>query len=266
MRVLIPTPSTIELPSSHFPPSEPGLVGTPISSMLPPAPPEGESPGEEPGPAVSAEPTSDAFDEQPAQEEEQQPDPPAGPAPVRSDVRELERAAAEARTSRGTLWAWVAAFVLLVGVAFLADRTREPEAGRARVEAIGAAPSPVAQPVEPATPPQAPAVVPAPAAAEPAAESPRAGLAMAEEGGFKIFDRILDDSAKVGPEQALVVVEAGPADDGAQLTIDGKVVGPLPAKAALSEGIHELAITRGDTVTYRFLSPRGGQSWVLREP
>ena len=39
-----------------------------------------------------------------------------------------------------------------------------------------------------------------------------------------------------------------------------------PRKVPLSEGIHELAIRRGDAVSYRFVSVRPGKTWVLREP
>jgi hypothetical protein len=62
------------------------------------------------------------------------------------------------------------------------------------------------------------------------------------------------------------VVEAAAQGALALLSVDGKSVGPLPAKTALSEGMHELAISRGDSVTYRFLAPRRGGTWVLREP
>jgi hypothetical protein len=30
--------------------------------------------------------------------------------------------------------------------------------------------------------------------------------------------------------------------------------------------MHELAIARGDSVTYRFVSARRGRTWILREP
>jgi hypothetical protein len=48
--------------------------------------------------------------------------------------------------------------------------------------------------------------------------------------------------------------------------VDQQKVGALPAKVPLSEGIHELALQRGDAVSYRFLSVRPGKTWVLREP
>jgi CheY-like chemotaxis protein len=186
-----------------------------------------------------------------------------------SDPRELDAGAAEARSSRGTLWAWTAAFVGLVAVGFVLDRARTPELAAPRVEAIGAAragvePEPLpAQPsaaeVTPAAPSEAPPALPA---LEPHAQPLLSGA----EGGFEISDRIVDHGVEVAPEQALLVVEAKPGGEGAQLSLDGKPLGALPVKLGVSEGIHELAITRGDSVMYRFLAPRRGSTWLLREP
>jgi CheY-like chemotaxis protein len=209
--------------------------------------------------------------------------PPAEALPPRrsaSDARELERGAAEARSSRGTLWAWTAAFVALVAIGFLLDRARTPELAAPRVEAIGGAPARMkpkpaplapeapavedeaarAAPVEPsgAPLPSAPAPAPALATAQP--------LVSGAEGGFEISERILDPSVNVAPDQALLVVEAKPGTEGSQLSLDGKALGALPVKLGVSEGIHELAITRGDSVVYRFLAPRRGATWLLREP
>jgi CheY-like chemotaxis protein len=197
------------------------------------------------------------------------------PAPrPRSDPRELDRAAADARSSRGTLWAWTAAFVALVAIGFLADRARNAPKSQNKLEAIGAAPAtelhrpnppaPRAAP-EPAAPP-APAQGAESALAGAQARSARPAAVSAEEGGFQIYDHVLDEGVKVGPEQALLLVQGAAQGDGATLAIDGKPVGTLPAKAALSEGMHELAISRGDSVSYRFLAPRRGATWVLREP
>ena len=52
----------------------------------------------------------------------------------------------------------------------------------------------------------------------------------------------------------------------AQLTVDAQRIGVLPAKVALAEGVHELVISRGDRLSYRYVSVRAGKSWVLREP
>jgi hypothetical protein len=200
---------------------------------------------------------------------------------VPSDARELERSAAEARSSRGTLWAWTGAFVALVAVGFLLDRARTPPLTMPRVEAIGASPeravrSPAPAPGEltQAQPVQAQASVPQPEspATEPAAPegsaqpAARAQLVSGAEAGFEISEGIADRSVQVAPDQALLMVEARPGADGSQLSLDGRALGPLPVKLGVSEGIHELAITRGDTVMYRFLAPRRGSTWLLREP
>jgi CheY-like chemotaxis protein len=198
-----------------------------------------------------------------------------------SDARELDRGAAEARSSRGTLWAWTAAFVALVAIGFLLDRARTPELAAPRVEAIGGAPQRAKPQPAPLAPEAAaiqaaaaraasaePAEAPLPSALE--QEAPPAPLARplvsGAEGGFEVSERILDPSVNVAPDQALLVVEAKPGADGSQLSLDGKALGALPVKLGVSEGIHELAIMRGDSVVYRFLAPRRGSTWLLREP
>jgi CheY-like chemotaxis protein len=193
--------------------------------------------------------------------------PPGARSP--SDARELDPGAAEARSSRGTLWAWTAAFVALVALGFLLDRARTPELVAPRVEAIGTA----HERVQPAA--SAPAETAGAALAEPAEPAPPSAGALAAptqplvsgaQAGFEIVDRIVDRGVDVAPDQALLVVDAKPDVDGAQLALDGRALGALPAKLGVSEGIHELAITRGDSVVYRFLSPRRGTTWLLREP
>lgn len=187
----------------------------------------------------------------------------------RSDARELDRAAADARTSRGTLWAWTAAFVAFVAIGFLADRARNaPKAPK--LEALGGAPqepAPTARVVVPpataAEAPPAPASAPLPTVAP---RAPQRAAVSAEEGGFQIFERVLDEGVRVAPDQALLLVQTAAEGDGATLSVDGKTIGPLPAKMALSEGMHELAISRGDSVKYRFMAPRRGATWLLREP
>jgi CheY-like chemotaxis protein len=239
------------------------------SSMLPPPPPP--EPELEPGPSVASAP---GFDAEAAAVTEE-----AATQPVResrtTDLRELERAAAEARSSRGTLWAWTAGFVALVAVGFLFDRAREVQQ-EPRLEAIGVAPEPAPE-AKPAKPPAAPASesqVAAPAPASPGAAPAEAaplparatGLVSAEEGGFQIFDHILDEGVVVAPNEALLVVPSVGRGAASTLSIDGKTFGPLPAKTALSEGMHELAIARGDSVTYRFVATRAGRTWLLRQP
>lgn len=242
------------------------LSPTAISSILPPPPP---APGE-------LEPVSEpaAFAAEAAPVGEDRASEPS-PSTRNSEARELDRAVAEARSSRGTMWAWTAGFVALVAIAFLADRAREAQKAP-RLEAIGVAPEQLAQakPATPAGPPAAASqavVAAAPAAlerpSEPAAPPAlKPGLVSAEEGGFQIFDHILDEGVAVAPSEALLVVQGNARGAASTLSIDGKAVGSLPAKTALSEGMHELAIARGDSVTYRFVATRRGRTWLLREP
>jgi CheY-like chemotaxis protein len=255
------------------------------SSLLPPLPEPNM--GLEPGPVLSEPAAAVAPESMPAAASGQADEPAAAlPAsavdtmPIvpstrpKSDARELDRAAAEARSSRGTLWAWTAGFVALVALGFLADRARTPS--QPKLEAIGTAPQQLAVPAPLPNPAGAVAAGPARAAAPAAPSVPpvvsaaarvaRHGAVSAEEGGFQIYDRVLDEGVKLAPEQALLVVEAAPQGALALLSVDGKSIGPLPAKTPLSEGMHELAISRGDSVTYRFLAPRRGATWVLREP
>lgn len=190
--------------------------------------------------------------------------------PPSGDSRELTLAAAEASSSRGTLWAWTAAFVALVAVGFLADRARTTSTAP-RLEAIGEKPALTATPTStPLVAEEATVNVAAPSAERgDVPPKPRAvpdTLVTAEEGGFTIYEQLIDDSVVVAPGQALLWVKARSSEDDAQLAIDGKAVGPLPAKVPVSEGIHELAITRGDSVSYRFFAPRRGATWVLGEP
>jgi hypothetical protein len=231
------------------------------SSILPPPPPA--LPGElEPGPLPSefaAEAAAVAEDRA------------AQASSGRStDTRELERAAAEARSSRGTLWAWTAGFVALVAIGFLADRAREAQK-EPKLEAIGVAPEQMAEAkplaAQPAPIATRPTVEPLPVPVEPGTLPGRSvGLVSAEEGGFQIFDHILDEGVRVAPDEALLVVPSTGRGVPSTLSIDGKVLGTLPAKTALSEGMHELAIARGDSVTYRFVATRRGRTWLLREP
>jgi CheY-like chemotaxis protein len=253
------TPASMS--SSLLPPApEPNMGVEPTA--LPSEPPPSSIPAEPAAPAVEAELPASAVDTVPIVTPSSRP---------KSDARELDRAAADARTSRGTLWAWTAAFVALVAIGFLADRARNQPAAP-KLEAIGAAPAqPLAaqrvvapQPAEQKPAPSSSPSFPASSSAEPRA--PQRAAVSAEEGGFQIFDRVLEEGIKVAPDQALLVVQSEANGDTATLTVDGKSVGSLPAKMALSEGMHELAISRGDSVKYRFLAPRRGATWLLREP
>lgn len=187
---------------------------------------------------------------------------------------ESHQESAENRRSRSTLLAWVAALVALFAIAFFAERVLEPEASSDRLDAIGDPSG-----VEPA---KAAAAVPSENAvaqaqdegtgaksneANPArAKAQTAALVLPEDSGFQIYDAILEPTLVNSPEQGLLVVEASPELSGAALLVDQKPVGKLPAKVALSEGIHELAIEHGDATRYRFVSVRPGKTWVLRKP
>ena len=89
-------------------------------------------------------------------------------------------------------------------------------------------------------------------------------MVVPRDAGFEIYEGILDKSAPVKPEQALLVVEAAPGLEKAELLVDGSKAGALPAKVPLAEGVHELAIVSGDAVSYRFASVHRGKTWVLR--
>jgi CheY-like chemotaxis protein len=161
-----------------------------------------------------------------------------------SDASELATAAAEARRSRSTLAAWTVALLALAAVALFAGR--EGESLGAMPEAIGGAPAP----------------------SRPGPPGPRTqggSLISAEDNGFAVYDGILDPSV-AAPEQALLVVEATPALADALVIVNDRELGAPPQKLALPEGVHELAIKRGDAISYRFVSVHPGRTWVLRSP
>ncbi len=166
-------------------------------------------------------------------------------APV-TDASELAAAAAEARRSRSTLAAWSVALLGLAAVALFAGR--EPEQGGAMPEAIGGAPTMSSK-----------------AATAPGQRMQGGSLISAEDNGFAVYDGILDSNVAT-PEQALLVVEATPALADAIVIVNDRELGTPPVKLALPEGVHELAIKRGDAISYRFVSVHPGRTWVLRNP
>ncbi|HEX5659843.1 MAG TPA: hypothetical protein VFX59_21760, partial [Polyangiales bacterium] len=162
-----------------------------------------------------------------------------------SDASELAAAAAEARRSRSTLAAWTVALLGLAAVALFAGR--EAEGPGAMPEAIGGAPA-------------------APSKAGPPGPRLQGGsLISAEDNGFAVYDGILDPNVAT-PEQALLVVEATPSLADAIVVVNDRELGAPPQKLALPEGVHELAIKRGDAISYRFVSVHPGRTWVLRNP
>ncbi len=180
-------------------------------------------------------------------------------------------AAIEDRRSRGTIAAWALAMAVLIAVGFWAERASEssgpgPGPGRLRVvgdpHAASKTTSPSVKDLASEQASGAPTRGPGPS--DPQA-LPRADLLVApEDSGFVVHAGILDSAVAVTPQQGLLVVEAAPGAPNAVLTIDERRIGELPAKVALDEGVHELAISRGDRTSYRYLSVRPGKSWVLK--
>jgi CheY-like chemotaxis protein len=163
-----------------------------------------------------------------------------------TDASELAAAAAEARRSRSTLAAWTVALLGLAAVAMFAGREAENVGADAMPEALGG--SPTSKP---------PAL---------SARQKGGSLISAEDNGFAVYDGILNPAAGVHPDQALLIVEATPVLAGATVIVNDRQLGPVPQQLALPEGVHELAIKRGDAISYRFVSVHPGRTWVLRNP
>ena len=166
-----------------------------------------------------------------------------------SDAGELAAAAAEARRSRSTLAAWTVALLALGAVAFFV--AREQSGTTLPVEALGAR-RPSAVRDVPAAPQGAPVRGPT--------------LLSVDANGFAVYDGILDRTLPVASHQALLIVEATPLLSGATVWLNDRELGVPPQKIALPEGVHELAIKRGDAMSYRFVTVHPGRTWVLRNP
>ncbi len=181
-----------------------------------------------------------------------------------------EQELVETSRSRSTLVAWAAALVGLFAVAFFAERMLEPEASSDHLEAIGDPSTAQGAPTDDAQEQRALRQAGEPDAilAAPRAEKDTAiqALVLPEDSGFQIYSGILEPGLVTSPEQGLLVVEASAGFAQAELFVDRQKVGTLPAKVALSEGIHELAIESGDATRYRFVFTRPGKTWVLRKP
>jgi len=164
-----------------------------------------------------------------------------------TDASEIAAAAAEARRSRSTLVSWTVALLGLFAVALFV--AREPEGG-AMPEALGGAPTPLPPVVgQPATPPARPQTGP---------------LKSADDNGFVVYDGIVDSAVEVLPGQAQLIIEGSAALADAVVFVNDRELGSLPQTLALPEGVHELAIKRGDAISYRFVSVHPGKTWVLR--
>jgi hypothetical protein len=257
-----PVPTPLERRDSGIPPAPTGLAATPAGKAVPAAATSSAQPVRVS--ASASAPRSSASSE---------PRPLASTSSDRRAARSTEPAidsdpaAVEARRSRSTLAAWAVALLALFAAAFFAERLLEPQ-GSTRVEAIGggATKTPAAPAAAPAT--EASSGAPAAVAPEPSGPAAPANsvLVVPEDSGFQIFNGILEPGLVSAPNQGLLVVEATARLAGAELSVDQQRVGTVPTKLPLSEGIHELAIRRGDAVSYRFVSVRPGKTWVLREP
>jgi CheY-like chemotaxis protein len=232
------------------------------------------------GPLVKAEPVPSELEGEPTEERNTEPD--TENALVVADARssaqtrevrdsissEPDFIASDERRSKSTMAGWALALLVLIAIGFALGR-REPEQASPSVEAIGKR-SPSEQAPTPPSAAESPAPFGEPEAKPSQAIPPGArplaqgdAVVVPRDAGFEIFDGILDKSAQVKPEQALLVVESGPGLEKAELLVDGNKAGTLPAKVALAEGVHELAIVSGDAVSYRFASVHRGKTWVL---
>jgi hypothetical protein len=164
-----------------------------------------------------------------------------------TDASELAAAAAEARRSRSTLAAWTVALLALGAVAFFV--AREPAGSDLPVEALGSDSARRGQP----------------SAASPS-QAQRPSQQPIEVDGFAVYEGLLDAAVAVPSDQALLIVEATPALTGATVWLNDRELGAPPQQLALPEGVHELAIKRGDAMSYRFVSVHRGKTWVLRNP
>ena len=174
-----------------------------------------------------------------------------------TDASELAAAAAEARRSRSTLVAWLLALTGLLCVAlFVAS---EPEGG-AMPEALGGSGSaPDRAAGDKGTPTKSGGLSP---------RQKGGSLISAEDNGFAVYDGILEHwpSVEVPSDQALLIVENTPSLAGALVFVNDRELGVAPQQLSLPEGVHELAIKRGDAISYRFVSVHPGRTWVLRNP
>jgi hypothetical protein len=165
-----------------------------------------------------------------------------------TDASELAAAAAEARRSRSTLASWTVALLGLFAVALFV--AREPEGG-AMPEALGGVPTPAPPVAKPKTPSARPST---------------SLLKSADDNGFAVYDGFVDSAVEVPPGHAQLIIEASSAPEDAVVFVNDRELGALPQTLSLPEGVHELAIKRGDAISYRFVSVHPGKTWVLRNP
>jgi CheY-like chemotaxis protein len=192
-------------------------------------------------------------------------------SPPSADPPDPDVRGAEEKRSRSTLWAWVAALLILFALAFVAERGLEP-ARPGSIQAIGAHGSrsdkQEDQPTVTVSPAPAPTEPKAAAPADPperASPLPRANVSVApEDSGFEVFEGITDPMVVTTSTQGLLIVE-GSAGAASTLSIDGGSALNLPARIPLEQGLHELSIAHGDRTSYRYVSIRPGKTWRLSE-
>jgi twitching motility two-component system response regulator PilH len=159
------------------------------------------------------------------------------------------------------LWVWAVGLVALLALGFVLGREGRPETPRPislpAAPKAGAAPfvDPETLASHPAPDKDAPALV-APPPAPPPAPEPSAPAeppaAYREEAGTP-------QGLALSPGQGVVVLEAARDSDALRVRIDDRLlVEKLPATVPLAQGIHELAVQRGDGVRYRFVTVRSG--------
>jgi DNA-binding response OmpR family regulator len=234
----------------------------PVISMLPSSGPlEDQGPVKferAPAPASEAVP-ADAAGETMRERAVPSSAPPRAPVPdavtrareaSAADASEVAAAAAEDRRSRGTLAAWALALLALAAVGFFFAREED---GSAAPEALGGSPLSVG-----AGKPAGEELLPA--------RHKGGSLISAEDNGFAVYDGILERGLTVPQGHALLVVEATPALADALVFVNDRELGQPPQSLSLPEGVHELAIKRGDAISYRFVSVHPGRTWVLRSP
>jgi CheY-like chemotaxis protein len=81
----------------------------------------------------------------------------------------------------------------------------------------------------------------------------------------RVVQGITDTSVEVGPEQGLLIVEAGAARD-VRVLVDDRDLGPAPIKIALPAGPHEISFRRGEEERFRYLNVRTGHTHTVVAP
>jgi twitching motility two-component system response regulator PilH len=168
-------------------------------------------------------------------------------------------------TERGRrLWVWAVGLVVLLALGFVLGR------GRRSQQLHSAVPAPIpAQAPTPLAPHEVealeshpapgeaapPALVPSPAP-EPSAPAEPSAAYREHEG--------TPEGLALSPGQGVIVLEAAAGADALRVRIDDRLlVEKLPASVPLAQGVHELAVQRGDGVRYRFVTVRSGFTHTL---